>query len=124
MKFTLQNDATINLVQACSDSEVRVGDRVVRSSCILSARRIETDWPPREVAALTAQHLDAVLAFDPEVILLGTGARQRFPDAHVLRPALERGVAVEVMDTRAACRTYNLLAQEGRQVAAALILGD
>ena len=123
MKFTLQDDSTINLVQACSDSEVRVGDRAIRASCILTARRIEADWPPREVASLTAEHLDAVLALDPEVILLGTGARQRFPDARVLRPALERGVAVEVMDTRAACRTYNLLVQEGRRVAAALILG-
>ena len=123
MKFTLQNDSTINLVQACSDSEVRVGDRALRASCILSARHIEAGWPPRDVASLTAQHLDAVLALDPEVILLGTGARQRFPDASVLRPALERSVAVEVMDTRAACRTYNLLVQEGRRVAAALILG-
>ncbi len=123
MKFTLQNDATLNLVNACSDSEVRIGDRVVRTSCILTADRIEPDWAPREIASLAPEHLDAVLALDPEVILLGTGARQRFPDARVLRSALERGVAVEVMDTRAACRTYNLLVQEGRRVAAALIVG-
>lgn len=123
MKFTLQNDATVNLVQACSDSELRVGDRVVRSSCILTADRIEPDWAPREIGSLAPEHLDAVLALDPEVILLGTGARQRFPDARVLRGALERGVAVEVMDTPAACRTYNLLVQEGRRVAAALIVG-
>lgn len=124
MKFTQESDATLNLVKACSESEVRVGERVLRSSCILMPDRVEPDWPPHQLAALAPEHLDAVLALGPELILLGTGARQRFPDARVLRKALERGVAVEVMDTRAACRTYNLLAQEGRRVAAALIVGD
>lgn len=122
MKFSLQSDPGINLVRACTATEIRIGDRVITTSAILSADRLVLDWQPRAAGELTAQHLREVLALEPEVILLGTGERQEFPDSAVLRVALERGVAVEVMDTRAACRTYNVLLQEGRRVAAAVLL--
>lgn len=122
MKFSLQSDPGSNLVRACTATEIRVGDRIITTSAILSADRLVLDWQPRTAGELTAQHLHEVLALEPEVILLGTGERQEFPDSGVLRVALERGVAVEVMDTRAACRTYNVLVQEGRRVAAAVLL--
>ena len=58
----------------------------------------------------------------PEVVLLGTGARLRFPPAAVLAPLTRAGIGVEVMDTAAACRTYNILAGDGRRVVAALLM--
>lgn len=122
MKFALQAPTSANLVQACSPTEIRVGERVVRTSLILTATEMVLEWPPQSVAELSAQHLQSALELAPEVILLGTGARQIFPDAQVLAAVQCAGVGIEVMDTRAACRTFNVLVQEGRKVAAALIL--
>ena len=122
MKFALQGPTSANLVQACSTTEIRVGERLIRASLILTATDMVLDWPPRSVHELAPEHLQEALAFAPEVILLGTGLRQDFPAAHVLAPVHHAGVGIEVMDTRAACRTFNVLVQEGRKVAAALIL--
>lgn len=123
MKLALQGSTSANLVQACSQTEIRVGEHLIRSSVILTATDMVLDWPPRSIRELLPQHLEKALDFTPEVILLGTGSRQEFPGPHVLAPAHRAGVGIEVMDTRAACRTFNVLVQEGRKVAAALILG-
>jgi uncharacterized protein len=80
------------------------------------------DWVPQSLAELQAQHFEALHNFDVQMLLLGTGARLRFPDSRHLAPLYERGIGVEVMDTPAACRTYNILMAEGRQVAAALLI--
>jgi uncharacterized protein len=122
MKFALQAPGSANLVQACSPGEIRVGERIIRTSLILTASELVLDWPPRTVSELSPEHLQHALVLEPEVILLGTGVRQVFPEAHVLAPVHRAGVGIEVMDTRAACRTFNVLVQEGRRVAAALIL--
>ncbi len=99
-----------------------MGERLIRSSLILTATEIVLDWPPRTVDELSPEHLQSALVFEPEVILLGTGARQIFPSGHALASVQRAGVGIEVMDTRAACRTFNVLVQEGRKVVAALIL--
>src|SRR5439155_16864051 len=72
---------------------------------------------------LAPEHLAALAALDREIILLGTGARQRFPSPEIMRSLLRSGVGVEVMDVQAACRTYNILLAEDRRVAAALLIG-
>lgn len=120
--FTVERSQDGNLIRSCSAQEITLREHVIRHSAILSAGQILLDWPPATVEELTAAHLEAALALGPEVILLGTGARQRFPAPEVLRPAQLAGVGVEVMDTPAACRTYNVLVQEGRHVVAALIV--
>jgi uncharacterized protein len=68
-----------------------------------------------------ASHFDAVLAAEPEVVLLGTGARQRFAHPRLTAALIARRIGVESMDTGAACRTYNILMTEGRKVLAALL---
>ncbi len=120
--FTVQRGEDVNLIRACSDREIVVRDRMLRGSAILSTDTLIADWPPAQPAALTAEHLQAALALAPEVILIGTGARQYFPDPRVLAPIHAAGVGVEVMTTAAACRTYNILVQENRKVVAALII--
>ncbi len=122
MKFSLQSDGALNLVRACTPTEIRVGDRIITGSAILMADRLVPDWPPRTVEGLTEEHLRMVLTLEPELILLGTGERQQFPAPSLLRLALDARVGLETMSTPAACRTYNVLVQEGRRVAAAVLL--
>lgn len=92
------------------------------ASLVVSATRLVVDWPASSVEALTADHLAAIAQLQPEIVLLGTGASFRFPEPARLAPLHKLGVGVEVMDTPAACRTYNILLAEGRNVVAALIL--
>lgn len=122
MKFTLESSSRVNLVRAYSGTELKIGEDLVRSSCIVSADRLITDWPPQNVDALAPEHLEAIFTLAPEVVLLGTGERQRFPPGQIRAAFAARGVGLEVMDLGAACRTYNVLVQEERRAVAALLL--
>jgi uncharacterized protein len=122
MKFTLEASSRVNLIRAYSPTEVRVGEQSLRASCIVTADTVISEWEPASYAELTPSHLEAVLALKPELVLLGTGAMQRFPSSQIRAAFIAHGVALEVMDLGAACRTYNILVQEDRRVAAALFL--
>ena len=111
-------------IRACRADAIVVIDRELTRSFIIMPDRVVEDWPVRSIETLDAAAVDAVLALDPEVVLLGSGVRQVFPARASLLPLLRRGIGVEVMDNNAASRTYNLLASEGRRVAAAFILAD
>lgn len=92
---------------------------------VVSAESIDTRWDVAHLGALTAEALERAAGRSaPDVLLLGCGARFAFPPAEVLAPLQRRGVPVEVMDSQAACRTYNLLADEGRRVVAAVIVEE
>lgn len=120
MRFTLESGTQVNTVRAYSPTELRVGDSQVCRSCIVTADRLITDWPPRTFEALATQHLQNLFALEPRIVLLGTGLRQRFPGAAIREMFAERAIALEVMDLGAACRTFNILVREDRPVAAAL----
>ena len=122
MKLTDEKIGGINLVRSYAAGEVRIGETVVRSSCLVKADRLITDWRPQTVAEIGVADMEAVLALKPEVVVIGSGPRQQFPAPEILGAVLSRGVGCEVMDTGAACRTYNILASEGRTVVAALLL--
>ena len=94
----------------------------VNQSLILTAQQLITDWEPNHADELTAAHLDAILELEPELVLLGTGARQHFPAMDIMSPLHRAQIGIEVMDTAAACRTFNILVAEGRHVAAALLM--
>ncbi len=122
MKFTLEAGAAAHLIRGYSDTEIRIGERSVHGSCIVTADQLLTDWGPASFAEFGAAHLATLLALAPEVVILGTGMRQQFAPA-ALRDALaQRGVGLEAMQLGAACRTFNVLVQEERRVAAALFL--
>jgi uncharacterized protein len=80
-------------------------------------------WPVASFDELTAAHFEAIAADAPDVVILGTGARQRFVHPRLLAALSARRIGVECMDNQAACRTYNILMGEGRKVTLALILG-
>jgi uncharacterized protein len=122
MKFTLDRPGSAHVVRAYSPGRLRIGDRDVTCSVIVTAATLVEPWRPRRVDELAADDLEAIVTLAPEVLLLGTGARQVFPAATVLAPLHRARIGFEVMDTGAACRTYNLLLAEDRRVAAALIL--
>ncbi len=92
------------------------------ASLIVLPDRVITDWPPSGFEALSQAHFEVILEFKPEIVLLGTGATLRFPHPSLTQALIRMQVGLEVMDTAAACRTYNILVTEGRKVAAALIL--
>jgi uncharacterized protein len=122
MKFTLESSSQVNLIRGYSSQEIRIGGQRLHASCVVAADALITDWEPSSFAELRPEHLEAVLALQPEVVLLGTGPTQRFPPAAIRSMLTSRGVGLEVMDLGAACRTFNILVQEERRVAAALFL--
>jgi uncharacterized protein len=122
MKLTLESSSRVNLIRAYSATGIRVGEQMLHASCIVTADSLVTDWEPRSYAELAPPQLETILALQPELVLLGTGPTQRFPPAAIRSVFIARGVGLEVMDLGAACRTYNVLVQEERRVAAALFL--
>lgn len=95
--------------------------RYERSLVVLPDRLLDT-WNVPGFDALDEAAIAALAPLDVEIVLLGTGARLRFPHPRLLQPLYAAGIGVEVMDTNAACRTYNILVAEDRKVAAALLL--
>ncbi len=109
--------------RACSPDSVTVIDRVLTRSFILAPDRLVEEWPVIRAEQFDLAAIEAIVALDPEVVLLGTGTRQVFPPRETHAALLKRRIGVEVMNNAAACRTYNLLAGEGRRVIAAVMLG-
>ena len=121
MKFHLQTP-TSNLVTGTGPGWVRVGSQDYHGNILLTADAVTQDFAPRGFDELTEADFERLLQASPEIVLLGTGASQRFPHPRLTAPLLRGRVGLEVMDTRAACRTYNILVAEGRNVIAALIV--
>ncbi len=97
------------------------GEKIARS-LVLGSRGERLDWNCHHFNELSAVHFAQLADLDPELVIFGSGQRIRFPQAAWLRPLIEQGIGVETMDTQAACRTYNILAGEGRHVIVALLL--
>ena len=97
------------------------GEKITRS-VIISSKGERIEWPSSRFEDLGPDHFAQLAQLDAEVVIFGSGSRIRFPRAAWLQPLMARRIGIETMDTAAACRTYNILAQEGRSVAAALLL--
>ncbi|MBM9914277.1 MULTISPECIES: Mth938-like domain-containing protein [Stenotrophomonas] len=109
-------------LRAADGRSARVNDRVLGRSFFLTPDQLVELWPVTDVTALQVADLEPILALKPALIVLGTGERQAFPPAVVMAACLSRGIGLEVMNNPAAARTFNILAGEGRKVAAAFIL--
>jgi uncharacterized protein len=101
---------------------VGIAGEKITHSVILSSRGERIAWPAASFADLGEPHFAQLAEVDAEVVIFGSGSRIRFPQPAWLKPLMARRVGMETMDTAAACRTYNILAQEGRSVAVALLL--
>lgn len=115
----------VKIVPPISVSEngaTQVDELILIRSLIVTPKELIENWPPQRLTELTLAHLDTVIELDPELVILGTGRTLDFPALSLTESLFQRGIGVEIMDTAAACRTYNLLMHEGREVAAALII--
>jgi uncharacterized protein len=109
------------LVTGTGDGWVRVNAQEYRQNLVLTPDAVFPGWAPSGFAGLAEADFAALLAYAPAIVLLGTGPTQRFPLPALSRALVNAGVGMEVMNTPAACRTFNILASEGRLVVAALL---
>lgn len=109
-------------IRGISHQVARVVDRDLHASFVISVDRVIENWTPARIEELDEHAIEIIAGLHPELVILGTGQHQKFPDAWLLAPLLRRGIGVEVMDNRAAARTYNLLAAEGRRAVAAFLI--
>jgi uncharacterized protein len=122
MRFTQDLGSGSNVIRAYGNGEVRINETLVRGGVILSATQLSADAGIRSIEDWREEHLAAILALAPELVLLGTGPTQRFPPATFSARFLTAGIGFEVMNTGAACRTFNVLVAERREVVAALVV--
>lgn len=122
MKLHLSRLEGANQITAYGPDFVAVNGVRYERSLIVTAQALSVDWDVNDASSLEAAHIARLTEWQPEVVLLGTGARSRFPHPGVLRPLIDARIGYEIMSTGAACRTYGVLTAEGRKVLAALIV--
>jgi uncharacterized protein len=111
-----------NLITSYDADTITVNGVAYHSSLIVTPQRVISPWPCSDISELDAAAIESLAEFADSIIVLGTGPKQHFPATAVLREFRARGMAVEVMDSHAACRTYNILVTEARKVVAALMI--
>lgn len=101
---------------------VAINNERVESSVVVGSRGERFEWDASDFSQLGAEHFAHLASLGAELIIFGSGKRIRFPQPAWLQPLMAQRTGVETMDTPAACRTYNILASEGRHVVAALLI--
>jgi uncharacterized protein len=122
VQLTRENPGFRYTIRAVDAAGVTVDDRRLERSFFLTAETLVEDWAASDPAALEPADLEPLLALKPDVVLLGTGPRLRFPPPAVMAACLARGIGLEAMDNAAAARTFTVLAGEGRRVVAGFLL--
>jgi uncharacterized protein len=112
----------VQTIQGYGPGWVGVQGEKITHSVIIGSKGQRVDWACSRFEDLTAAHFEQLADFDAELIIFGSGSRIRFPQAAWLQPLMAKRMGLETMDTGAACRTYNILAGEGRRVVVALVL--
>ncbi len=122
MKLHLATTGEQNRFTGYGEGYVAVNNQRYARALVVTPGAIHDHWPVTSIETLDAKQIDFLIGFAPEILLLGTGARQRFPVPAVLKNLMAARIGLEVMDTPAACRTYNILSAEGRNVVAAVLV--
>lgn len=121
MDLTLHKPDQTYFIRSFDRDSITVTDRVYENSLVVSGEELVVDWPVQSAEELAEVHLEPIFAMKPEIVILGTGAEHVFPDPRLLMQFYQRGIGLEAMTTPAACRTFNVLLSENRNVVAALI---
>lgn len=124
MKLHLNSAEGQNVITAYGEDHIQVNGTRYQHSLIVLPEQVLRDWPVPSFEQLLAEHFLPLLEQRPEIVLLGTGSRHRFPHPALYGALIQAGIGVEIMNTGSACRTYNILVSEGRRAAAALILDN
>jgi uncharacterized protein len=122
LKLHLSGSAGQNMFTGYGDGYVMVNQVRYEQNLIVLPDRIIERWEVSSFDQLVAENFDFLLSLQPEMVLFGTGKKLCFPHPKLTRSLVESGIGLEVMDTNAACRTFNILTAEERRVAAALLL--
>jgi len=123
MKFAEDHNDANYKITGYGEEGIRINDRLFQQSLIVSPSTFIAEWKPSEIMQLTAEDLEPIYELNAEIILLGTGDKQRFPNTDVLKQLAKMQIGFEIMDTQAACRTFNIIMAEGRNVVAGLFPG-
>ena len=121
MQLNLERPDYTYFLRGADGSGALVNERRLTGSFIIAPDHLVEDWAVADARAMTPADLDALLALQPALIVLGTGAEQQFPPAAVMAACLQRGIGLEAMTNAAAARTYSVLAGEGRRVVAGFV---
>lgn len=122
MRLTQDLPSGINVIRGYGAGEIRINDRRLRGSLLLTATEMLPEPSLSGIADLSAELAVRIIALEPELVLVGTGAKQCFPDAAFGAKLMRAGIGYEVMATGPACRTFNVLASEQRRVLAVLFV--
>jgi uncharacterized protein len=122
MKLHSTNTQQYQTITAYDETGVEINAIHFAHSLIVMPEVAPMPWPVSSFDALTAENFEQISAAAPDVVILGTGAKQRFVHPKLISSLTARRIGVESMDSQAACRTYNILMAEGRKVALALII--
>ena len=121
MKLFLDKSDDLNTFTGYADDHVTINQARFEGNLIVLPGAVHPDWATGGFDGLTEDDFAALAALGVEIVLIGTGRRQRFPAPALMRPLMQARIGFEVMDLGSACRTFNILVNEGRSVAAALI---
>ena len=121
MQLNLERPDYAWFLRGADGEQALVNDRRLRASFVIAPDTLIEDWPVFDAKSMAPADLEPLLALNPELLVLGTGAVQVFPPAAVMGACLSRGIGIEVMTNAAAARTFSVLAGEGRQIVAGFI---
>lgn len=124
MKLSLDYSTSKYTIQAYESDAVTINKQRYCHNVVLSPEQLIEPWLPTTVRDLASEHIQQLVDLQPEIILLGTGDSLVFPAPQLSILAFQQGIGFEVMDTGSACRTFNVLAAEDRNVVAALMIGS
>ena len=122
MKFAEDDPSKGYFISAYDETGVSINGERYETSLVIAPDALQTEWPPGAIDELCSEHFQSIIELRPELVLLGTGPNLRFPPVETYAALIQAGIGVEIMDTGAACRTYNILVSESRRVVAGLIL--
>ncbi len=122
MKFAEDHNNSRYKITGYDSEGVAINGLIHKQSFILSPMELVNDWQPQDLASLKVEHFDAFYKMKPEVIIIGTGAKQIFPNHEILKYLVQNRIGYEIMDTQAACRTFNIIMAEGRTVVAGMFI--
>jgi uncharacterized protein len=122
MKFQLDQPQGGNSISEQDGQSVRINGVLHRASVLVPWQGPVQDWALTRFEDLTEAHFERIVALKPELVIFGSGAKIRFPRPALQRALMQARIGMETMDLGAACRTYNVLASEGRAVLAALLI--
>lgn len=122
MKLQSDPHSGANAITGYGNGYVEINQIPYDHAVILKSDGAISEWPVKSFEELEAGHFAQMVDFKPELVLIGTGSRQRFPKPELLKPLITAKIGFEIMDSQAACRTYNILVGEGRQVLLALLV--